>query len=189
MIVEGDSTTNGGHVLEGHSTMKINERQLAFHGATVACPKCRTTGHIGAVGPYLPKTNPSGKQVALEGDVCLCNCNPPPRLIASQQLMSMTIEGEGLAQCASTLGVSAAAAKTLGMWDYIAFHIPDAPDTSGLNCTAYFNDGSVRQGAFDEKNRVVFHAPSGRICDRVEINTVTEATGLWVNAFIANLST
>jgi hypothetical protein len=31
-----------------------------------------------------------GKQVALENDICLCKCDPPPRLIASQRTASMS---------------------------------------------------------------------------------------------------
>jgi len=38
-----------------------------------------------------------GKQVALEDDLCICQCNPPPRLVASYDDMFQTFESHELA--------------------------------------------------------------------------------------------
>jgi hypothetical protein len=37
-----------------------------------------------------------GKEDALEGDVCVCKCNPPPRMIASQYDMYQELESHDL---------------------------------------------------------------------------------------------
>jgi hypothetical protein len=38
-----------------------------------------------------------GRQVALEADLCICQCNPPPRLVASYADMFQTFESHELA--------------------------------------------------------------------------------------------
>ena len=66
---------------------------LAFEGDAVSCPACHSTGEILCDGPRWPKAGPDGRQTALSDDLCLCRCNPLPRLIASQSTMSMSFEG------------------------------------------------------------------------------------------------
>jgi hypothetical protein len=33
-------------------------------------------------------TAPDGRHAALSDDLCICGCHPPPKLIASQNMMS-----------------------------------------------------------------------------------------------------
>jgi hypothetical protein len=43
---------------------------------------------MGVIQPDGPRLGErcNGKQVALHDDLCLCKCDPPPRLVANQAL-------------------------------------------------------------------------------------------------------
>jgi hypothetical protein len=60
------------------------DRAVTYIGAKVHCPTCKTDGTIAAKGPRW-RSSIFGKEQALEGDICLCKCNPPPVMIASQR--------------------------------------------------------------------------------------------------------
>lgn len=59
------------------------------------CPACGTAGIIRCVMPRIPDRL-QGKECALSDDLCICNCSPPPKLIAEQtvkfQLLAMVQE-------------------------------------------------------------------------------------------------
>jgi hypothetical protein len=61
----------------------------------VWCPQCNSEGIIKPDGPRLTDLF-YGKQVALHDDLCVCNCIPPPRLVATQTVVCQTI-GAGTA--------------------------------------------------------------------------------------------
>ena len=88
----GDTTTSAGKVLTGLSTSTWHGIPNAFDGDAVECPKCRSVGQIRVVGSRISSVGSHGRQRALNGDLCLCKCNPPPRLVASQD--SSWTEGE-----------------------------------------------------------------------------------------------
>lgn len=83
-IRKGDRTTANGVVTSGLETFTLLDQPIAFEGDSIACPACNSTGLIRCVGTRVPTTAPHGREMALEGDLCICLCNPPPRLIASQ---------------------------------------------------------------------------------------------------------
>lgn len=83
IILRGDRTDRNGEVLEGIPSSTFGGRPVAFHGAKVLCHTCNSEGVIVGQGASLPMTV-SGKQVALENDICNCKCKPPPKLVASQ---------------------------------------------------------------------------------------------------------
>ncbi|CAB3781980.1 PAAR domain-containing protein [Paraburkholderia fynbosensis] len=95
-IVLGDKTTAGGVVIQGEESCTNHGKPLAYHGAQVYCHACKTTGYICNIPPYRPMVL-MGKQVALENDICICKCSPPPRLIPSQNNASMSFDAEELA--------------------------------------------------------------------------------------------
>jgi hypothetical protein len=41
-----------------------------------------------ATAPAQVMTAPDGRHAALSDDLCICGCHPPPKLIASQNMMS-----------------------------------------------------------------------------------------------------
>ena len=82
-IQSGDKTTSGAVVIEGEQRARHHGVSLAFMGATVHCPTCESNGHIVATGPRR-RLGFMGKELVLSDDICMCECQPPPRLIPSQ---------------------------------------------------------------------------------------------------------
>ncbi|MGO4811044.1 PAAR domain-containing protein [Cupriavidus sp. 2MCAB6] len=90
-ITRGDSTTSGGTVEGGDGDDKVGDREQAYEGDPVWCPACKTMGRIVCVGPRLSMTGPDGRQAALSDDLCVCRCDPSPRLIPSQHASYMDV--------------------------------------------------------------------------------------------------
>ncbi|WER46549.1 PAAR domain-containing protein [Cupriavidus sp. WKF15] len=82
-LVQGDRTTSNGIVV-GANDARMTQMgvPLALEGDAVWCPACKTTGHILCVGPRHANSF-HGRKDALDGDLCICRCDPPPRLIHS----------------------------------------------------------------------------------------------------------
>ncbi|MEI7293630.1 PAAR domain-containing protein [Paraburkholderia tropica] len=79
----GDKSTAGGVVLEGAENCTHHGIPITFIGAKVWCEGCKSHGYIESVGPRHSATM-RGKQQALEDDICICKCSPPPVFSASQ---------------------------------------------------------------------------------------------------------
>ena len=84
-ITVGAKTTADGTVMTGYEFWTIDGQPIAREGDEVACPACDSTGVIVCDGPHLVDLM-QGRPTALDGDLCLCKCDPPPRLIANQTL-------------------------------------------------------------------------------------------------------
>lgn len=84
-IRAGAKTTAGGTVIASTTWFRIDGVPVACEGDPVDCPACGTQGIIGCVMPRNPERL-DGKEVALSDDLCICNCSPPPRLIADQAI-------------------------------------------------------------------------------------------------------
>jgi uncharacterized Zn-binding protein involved in type VI secretion len=89
-ITLGAKTTAGGVVATASTISSINGATMAVEGDHIDCPACRTKGVIQAVPPRIPDRF-NGKEFALSDDLCICKCNPPPKLIASQSLKCQTL--------------------------------------------------------------------------------------------------
>ncbi|WP_269509408.1 PAAR domain-containing protein [Burkholderia sp. IMCC1007] len=83
-IVKGDTTTAAGLIVGGDANNLVGTREQAYEGDPVSCPACKTVGKIACDGPRIHTTGPDGRQAALSDDLCVCQCSPAPRLIASQ---------------------------------------------------------------------------------------------------------
>lgn len=90
-ITEGAKTTAGGRVLQASSRGSINGARIALEKDAIFCPACKSAGHILCIGPRLEELW-SGKQVALENDLCICSCYPHPRLIANQNMRYQIVD-------------------------------------------------------------------------------------------------
>jgi uncharacterized Zn-binding protein involved in type VI secretion len=90
LITLGAPTTAGGKVTSAHHFRKIDGVQVAVEGDKVWCPQCNSEGVIKPDGPRLTELV-NGKQVALQDDLCICKCSPPPRLTATQTSVSQSI--------------------------------------------------------------------------------------------------
>jgi hypothetical protein len=137
------------------------------------------------VGPSWPTTF-DGQQVAVENDLCICGCNPPPRLVASANDMFMTFDSNQLAQ----MGFGAGSAGSIAdQWNYIAFKVDAQGSLEGLSCVAHFDDGSTSTGVLDAKNVVRFDNPSGKVCQRVTlVSQASDPSGTFAEAFFATLT-
>lgn len=113
-IKRGDKTTNGGVVLDGLERCLHHGTELSYLEAKVYCPRCKGVGTIAPHGPRRPGTL-MGRRAALEGDLCLCRCDPPPQLVASQWDMFQSFEGAGVERAGDGFAGAAAAAFAAAM--------------------------------------------------------------------------
>ena len=89
LILSGDKTTANGTVVAKSTTIRFEGRDVAHEDDDVQCPACNITGKIKCDGPRQVMTAPDGRHAALSDDLCICKCDPPPKLVASQRLMSV----------------------------------------------------------------------------------------------------
>ena len=163
----GDKSSAGGTVTEGIPDTTHFGTELTFVGAQVACPACKSVGNIVAKGPRLPGSM-MGLEPALEGDVCVCKCSPPPVMLPSQSDMYETFESHDLASMGyGPTGNCLADEPASEHW--IRFALKDAGSCEGLRCRAHFADGSVEEGVFDADSKVHFDRPNASTCQRVDV--------------------
>ncbi|CAB4047656.1 PAAR domain-containing protein [Paraburkholderia phenoliruptrix] len=91
----GDKSSTGGTIIEGIQSCTHHGTPLTFLGAQVVCSACGSTGRIVPKGPRWPD-NMMGKEAALDGDLCACNCYLHPVMLASQSTMSQSFESHHL---------------------------------------------------------------------------------------------
>lgn len=91
-----DKSTSGAFVTQGTESAKHHGTPIATVGGPIYCPACKSEGYIVATGPRRPMSF-GGKEVALENDLGMCKCRPPPRMIASQSTMSQSFTSDDLA--------------------------------------------------------------------------------------------
>lgn len=84
-IRAGATTTAGGTVRASSEFNVIDGLPVAREGDAVDCPACGTQGRIECVVPRLSDTF-DGKEYALSDDLCICECSPPPKLVADQDI-------------------------------------------------------------------------------------------------------
>lgn len=165
----GDKSTANGVVTEGIDSSFHEGALLTFVGAKVSCPSCHSTGTIIAAGPRWPGTM-MGKLPALEGDLCACKCDERPKMLASQDNMTMSFDSHALASMGfGANGLPADPAASTEHW--IKFKLSEPGSCEGLRCAAHFADGSVEHGIFDADNTVRFDRSSDSSCQKVELLT------------------
>ncbi|WP_174954166.1 PAAR domain-containing protein [Burkholderia lata] len=94
LILDGDHTTVAGTVHAKATSFALDGRHMAHENDDVFCPVCKTIGKIQCVGPRVRMTGPAGRRVAPSDDLCVCKCLVPPRLIASQHVMSVDVRSD-----------------------------------------------------------------------------------------------
>jgi uncharacterized Zn-binding protein involved in type VI secretion len=88
-IRKNDRSDRNGVVLDGVGESSFSGQPLAYIGAPVSCPACHSQGVVISDGGVHTVTM-MGKQVALENDLCQCQCSPLPKLVASQDTGSLS---------------------------------------------------------------------------------------------------
>lgn len=108
-ILEGDATTAGGIVQKTTNTLsfKVYGKNQSYIGDDVWCPACQSMGKIIPDQDRL-STKVNGRMPALNDDLCLCKCSPPPKLVHSQTTFKEILDGNTLAQYQQTQGQSVA---------------------------------------------------------------------------------
>ncbi|MDR2851660.1 MAG: PAAR domain-containing protein [Burkholderiaceae bacterium] len=104
LIQTHDKTTSNGDIQarDNGLTLGNDEKYVCFEGDPVICPTCKSIGVTKCVPPYRPWTGHDGRQVNLDGDLCICKCFPPPQLKASQNSVTMIFEANEIAAIAGT---------------------------------------------------------------------------------------
>ena len=108
-ITLGAPTTANGKVTSANHLDTINDAAIAREGDTCWCPACQSEGVIVLDGPRLSETW-EDREVALNDDLCMCKCSPPPRLVAAQDFAYQIIDTDWHA---ARTEKAAAAAKEL----------------------------------------------------------------------------
>lgn len=84
VIRDHDTTTASGDVQARFNGLRLGDdyKNACYEGDPVACPACKSTGVTKCVPPYRVNSGHDGRQINLDGDLCICKCSPPPRLKA-----------------------------------------------------------------------------------------------------------
>ncbi|KVX70188.1 PAAR domain-containing protein [Burkholderia stagnalis] len=130
IAVVGDALSSGGQISAyGGPVFEMGRHQVALIGGQAFCATCKRPGIIAkSGGPYRIKFM---GEVALDGDVVLCGCPTPPRIVASlagEKWCNDRVEGNG--KVVSSL-------------------------------TATGSVASIKKGAFDEQVTVTEHRVGG----------------------------
>ena len=92
-ITLGATTTAGGTVTSAGSLISVDGVKIALDGDTVFCKACNSHGVIQLDGPRLNESF-NNRQVALGDDLCICKCDPPPRLVNTQIRKAQWIDAD-----------------------------------------------------------------------------------------------
>ncbi|MGF6700570.1 hypothetical protein OKW38_005182 [Paraburkholderia sp. MM5496-R1] len=173
--VDGDPLTSGegGQVYASGKVGTITDesgrpRRMVFIGDDAYCAKCKSTGSV----TYGAGVNDrkrmvdlvnGGRLQAVGGDIVLCKCTNPPRIIAMYGTKWRIIDRGD----ADTISRQATPSPAVNHW--ISFTLTEPGNCEGLQCVAHFADGSQEAGVFDAKNKVRFErANNSTACSRIE---------------------
>ncbi len=82
-IVVGDPPATGGAVLPYNApSNRLHGHRVALIGGQVKCEACGKVGVIAKAGGPRRCGAGNGNQIALEGDLCVCACHPPPPILS-----------------------------------------------------------------------------------------------------------
>lgn len=149
----GDKTTSGGSVLEGIDKCTHRGIPKTFIGAKIWCPACNSVGVIGGRGPHRSATM-MGKQQALDGDICICKCDPPPICLASQDSAFHAFDSHELAGTEFTTHSTPSASSVCNAYDE-QFALKDATGKrlSDTYYTVRLPSGGLMHGITDSQGR------------------------------------
>jgi uncharacterized Zn-binding protein involved in type VI secretion len=122
-ITLGAPTTAGGKVTSGSRFETINGAPVTVEGDTCWCPTCLSEGVIRPDGPRLSESI-DGRQVALQDDLCICKCSPPPRLVAAQSFMCQSIDSDWYAGQEAAAAAAVAQANAAAVKPAVEEHLP-----------------------------------------------------------------
>ncbi|EPJ45393.1 MAG: hypothetical protein OFPII_27570 [Osedax symbiont Rs1] len=84
IIRQGDPTTTGGSVTQGHSLLEVLGKPATLEGMIATCPACKKGS-----GPIKPVSKRSldieGVVVIIHGDIVQCGCPPGANKVVATQ--------------------------------------------------------------------------------------------------------
>ncbi len=153
IAVVGDSLSSGGTIgsYDGPRFL-VRGHQVALIGGSAFCAACQSTGIIAkAGGPYRLKFQ---SEVALDGDIVLCDCSTPPSIVAvlaDQAWCDDRLNGRGEVVSSRTATGGVRSLKKGAFDEQINAatdgSIPDGPD--GYPYYIETADGRVHSGVLD----------------------------------------
>jgi uncharacterized Zn-binding protein involved in type VI secretion len=140
-LVVGDPPICGGRVLSyvGSLTSTIHGHQVALIGGRAYCEGCNSVGIIAKAGG--PRRAVFVSEVALDGDVVMCQCPRPQPIVSTLQSTSCCddlwqgAEGESLPNDVTVLPLLEDHAQNIGMKRLVddgVTHAPDAERTENI---------------------------------------------------------
>lgn len=108
VLCVGDQPETGGYIepMTVGVPSSIMGHAVAFIGGTAFCNACSSVGVIAKAGGPRRRTH-CGAEIALAGDVLLCKCSRPPRMVAVMQNTSRhddMVESMGTVTSSKTAG-------------------------------------------------------------------------------------
>lgn len=84
IIRQGDPTSTGGVVTQGHSQLTIFDKPTTLEGMIATCPKCKKgQGPIKAISPREGTID--DRIIIIKGDHVLCGCPPGKNVVLPTQ--------------------------------------------------------------------------------------------------------
>ncbi len=84
IIRQGDPTTTGGTVTQGHTLLEVFGKPATLEGMIATCPACKV-----GMGPIKPVSKRSldieGTVVIIHGDIVQCGCPPGANKVVATQ--------------------------------------------------------------------------------------------------------
>lgn len=161
IVRHGDETTTRGKVVALTATIHDDGRKIALHGDQATCGNCKGLWNIVGTGKGVGE---KGRVAVINGNHVLCPCGKNRVIAGADAGMFIHIDtGTGLPST-NTAG----AASSSRHW--IAFRVAEYGSCEGLECVAYFEDGSRECGVFDSTNKVRFdRAENASACQHIEL--------------------
>jgi uncharacterized Zn-binding protein involved in type VI secretion len=84
IIRQGDPTTTGGKVIQGHSLLTVFGQPAALEGMIATCPACKAgQGPIQTISKR--SLDVEGTLVIIQGDHVMCGCPPGANTVVATQ--------------------------------------------------------------------------------------------------------
>jgi uncharacterized Zn-binding protein involved in type VI secretion len=169
-----DKSTSGAFVTQGEESTMHHGTPIAVVGASIYCPACKSEGRIVPWGPRRLMCV-QGREVALNDDYGMCKCKPIPRMIASQDTMSQTLDNDKMAAQGFTPsgkpilthydeGITLRDHRTRRPLAHIQYRVRDGSRTLATGVTDA--NGRIERVVTDTASNVVFevhHAAAPRL--------------------------
>ncbi len=157
LLCIGDEPETGGHIESSGTRYTIRGHEVALIGAMVHCNACKNSGPIAkAGGPRRPWHQ--GVEVAHEGDVVLCKCSSPPKMIASMQSTSRNddmVESRGHVFDDYRVAMPSVVSAALFDQGFVLKDRHSGRPLAGMSYRMRSSSGAIDHGITDSRGRTI----------------------------------